>query len=47
MREIAERVLFADTLEEKLRFGPLVATDHLPGRAIVLPDGPDDRRNCV
>jgi uncharacterized ferritin-like protein (DUF455 family) len=40
MREIAERVLFADTLEEKLRFGPLIATDHSPGHAIALPDGP-------
>ncbi len=40
MREIAERVLFAETLEEKLRPGPVVAADAMPGRAIALPDGP-------
>jgi uncharacterized ferritin-like protein (DUF455 family) len=40
MREIAERVLFAETLEEKLRLGPLVASDEMRGRAIALPDGP-------
>lgn len=40
MREIAERVLFADTLEEKLRLGPLAVADTQRGRAIALPDGP-------
>jgi uncharacterized ferritin-like protein (DUF455 family) len=40
MRDIAERVLFAETLEEKLQPGPLVASDMQPGRAIALPDGP-------
>lgn len=40
MREIAGRVLFAETLEEKLFLGPLVASDESPGRAIALPDAP-------
>ncbi len=40
MREIAERVLFAETLEEKLRLGPLTASDDEAGRAIALPDAP-------
>lgn len=40
MREIAERVLFAETLEEKLRPGPATAADDSPGPAIALPDGP-------
>jgi uncharacterized ferritin-like protein (DUF455 family) len=40
MREIAERVLFAETLEEKLRPGPLEVTDTQRGSAIALPDGP-------
>lgn len=40
MREIAERVLFADTLVEKLRLGPAAAPDDAPGRAIALPDAP-------
>lgn len=40
MREIAERVLFAETLEEKLFPGPLTAGDESPGRAIVLPEAP-------
>jgi uncharacterized ferritin-like protein (DUF455 family) len=40
IREIAERVLFAESLEEKLRLGPVAVVDHLPGRAIALPDGP-------
>ncbi len=40
MREIAERVLFADILEEKLRLGPLQAADMARGRAIALPDAP-------
>lgn len=40
MREIAERVLFADTLEEKLRLGPVGVPDDAPGPAIALPDAP-------
>jgi len=40
MREIAERVLFAETLEEKLRLGPVGAVDDSPGPAIALPDAP-------
>lgn len=40
MREIAERVLFAETLEEKLSLGPVTACDDAPGKAIALPDGP-------
>jgi len=40
MRDIAERVLFAQTLEEKLRLGPLAVSDSHRGRAIALPDGP-------
>jgi uncharacterized ferritin-like protein (DUF455 family) len=40
MREIAERVLFAETLEEKLFLGPVTACDDSPGKAIVLPDAP-------
>lgn len=40
IREIAERVLFAETLEEKLAPGPAEASDMFPGRAIPLPDAP-------
>lgn len=40
MREIAERVLFAETLDEKLRPGPLQVADSHRGPAIALPDGP-------
>lgn len=40
MREIAERVLFAETLEEKLRPGPICVEDLQRGPAIALPDGP-------
>ena len=40
MREVAERVLFAGTLEEKLRPGPVAACDIRRGRSIALPDGP-------
>lgn len=40
MREIAERVLFAETLEEKLFLGPVTACDDAPGKAIALPDAP-------
>ncbi len=40
IREIAERVLFADTLDVKLHPGPQVASDEIPGTAIALPDAP-------
>ncbi len=40
MREIAERVWFAETLEEKLRLGSAAASDDAPGLAITLPDAP-------
>ena len=40
IREIAERVLFAETLEEKLRLGPRGVADHSPGKSIALPDAP-------
>ncbi|MGB6220818.1 ferritin-like domain-containing protein [Haloferula sp.] len=40
MREAAERVLFAGTLEEKLQLSPPDASDDLPGPPILTPDGP-------
>lgn len=41
MREAAERVLRAETLEEKLCLPPAEALDDLPGRALVTPaEGP-------
>lgn len=40
MRDIAERVLFAETLEEKLRLAPVTASDDAPGPVIALPDAP-------
>ncbi len=40
MREIADRVLFAETLEEKLRLGPAAVADDVRGPAIALPDAP-------
>ena len=40
MREAAERILMAETLEEKLCLPPLLASDEAPGRAIVTPDAP-------
>lgn len=40
MCEVAERVLFADSLEEKLRLGPVVVADDARGPAIALPDAP-------
>ncbi len=40
MREAAERVLFAGTLEEKLQLSPSDVSDDLPGPAILTPDGP-------
>ena len=40
LREFAERVLMADTLEEKLRLSPDVISDVSPGKSITLPDQP-------
>jgi len=40
MREIAERILFAETLEEKLCLGPKSCADDSLGPAIALPDAP-------
>lgn len=40
IREIAERVLFAETLEEKLYPGPVRIIDETPGSSIALPDAP-------
>ncbi len=40
MREAAERILFAETLEEKLRLAPKEARDDAPGPAITTPDKP-------
>ncbi|WP_367870769.1 DUF455 family protein [Luteolibacter sp. Populi] len=40
IREAAERLLFAETLEEKLLLGPLDARDDSPGPAILTPDHP-------
>lgn len=41
MREAAERVLRAETLEEKLCLPPVEASDEAPGRAIAVPgEGP-------
>jgi uncharacterized ferritin-like protein (DUF455 family) len=40
MREVAERVLLADSLAEKLRLGPAEVGDAAPGPAIALPDAP-------
>ncbi len=42
MREAAERILFGETLEEKLALPPELglASDDAPGKAVVTPDGP-------
>lgn len=40
MREAAERVLMAETLEEKLWLPPADASDDAPGRGIATPVGP-------
>lgn len=40
MREAAERVLMAETLEEKLWLPPVDALDDAPGRGIATPAGP-------
>ncbi len=50
MREAAERILFAETLEEKLLLAPAVASDDAPGKAILTPGGPgrpDELRICA
>lgn len=40
MREAAERILFAQSLDEKLLLAPELASDDAPGKAIVVPDAP-------
>lgn len=40
MRDAAERLLFAETLEEKLLLSPRDAADDAPGLAIATPEGP-------
>lgn len=40
MREAAERILFAETLEEKLRLAPKAVADDAPGLAIATPGKP-------
>lgn len=40
MREVAERVLFARSLSEKLLLAPEAVSDDDPGRAMVVPDSP-------
>ncbi|QJE96345.1 ferritin-like domain-containing protein [Luteolibacter luteus] len=40
MREAAERILFAETLEEKLRLAPKAISDDAPGAAIATPERP-------
>ncbi len=40
LREMAERVLFGNTLEEKLLLSPKEVSDDSPGKAILLPDAP-------
>jgi uncharacterized ferritin-like protein (DUF455 family) len=40
MRNAAERVLFAETLEEKLALAPKLAGDDQPGKAIITPESP-------
>lgn len=50
MRDAAERILFARTLEEKLLLAPAVAADDAPGRAILTPEAPgrpDELRICA
>jgi uncharacterized ferritin-like protein (DUF455 family) len=46
LREFAEQVLFATTLEEKLR-APGELTDHHPGTALVTPPAPGRPTNLV
>jgi uncharacterized ferritin-like protein (DUF455 family) len=40
MREAAQRILFGETLEEKLALPPELAADDAPGKAVVAPDCP-------
>ena len=43
MREVAERILFAQSLEEKLLLAPELGdgvSDDAPGKAVVVPDAP-------
>ncbi|TAE76893.1 MAG: DUF455 family protein [Verrucomicrobia bacterium] len=40
MREAAERILFAETLEEKLRLAPVGLADDVPGPALRTPEAP-------
>lgn len=50
MREAAERILFAETLEEKLLLAPAMASDDAPGFAIrtpYSPGRPDELRICA
>ena len=50
MREAAERILFAETLEEKLLLAPAMALDDAPGPAILTPFSPgrpDELRICA
>jgi len=50
MREAAEKILFAQSLEEKLLLVPEVASDDAPGKAIVVPDAPgrpEDLKMCA
>jgi len=46
LREFAEQVLFATTLEEKLR-APDVITDEHPGAPLVTPDAPGRPQNLI
>ena len=46
LREFAEQVLFATTLEEKLR-APEVITDERPGTALVTPAAPSRPQNLI
>jgi len=50
MREAAEKILFAQSLEEKLLLVPEVASDDEPGKAIIVPDAPgrpEDLQMCA
>jgi len=40
LREVAERVLFGTTLDEKLLLSPKEVTDYAPGKAIAQPEAP-------
>ncbi|WP_193212391.1 DUF455 family protein [Luteolibacter marinus] len=47
MREAAERVLLAETLEDKLWLGPRDVTDDAPGPAIITPERPGRPRELA